>query len=271
MPNTNLPEKYLSWIALFTIFYYLTTFAYEIGYFYGIGVEHMSLFSFSDYTIHAASTVIPIFVSFVPLFVVSAAGFIFSMTRPNIRVASNGESISNYIFNSRSTLSVIILLILGIFAISTIIAIGAKVYNYGTDLLDYALVICTISVGSLFLVPSYYIKRLSVPLFSTIIASASIIYGYGSYKEQVLKPIYNDSVVIGSDRYDAVLVFGGSSKSIYATCLGLFLVSDGGDQRIFLRGRPEELRRIRFWLGPEKPAPCTKVPRPKATSVRQLH
>lgn len=48
-------EGWLAKIAIATFVYYTLTFAFEIGYFWDIGVGYMSAFSISEHAVHAAS------------------------------------------------------------------------------------------------------------------------------------------------------------------------------------------------------------------------
>lgn len=56
----QISESILPKIAIATLIYYCLSFAFEIGYFWQIGVIYMSAFSLTEHTVHAASSALSI-------------------------------------------------------------------------------------------------------------------------------------------------------------------------------------------------------------------
>ena len=54
-------ERWLSTVALVTFIYYLVTFAFEVGFFWRVGLQYLPTFSASEHTLHAAAYIIGTF------------------------------------------------------------------------------------------------------------------------------------------------------------------------------------------------------------------
>lgn len=67
------PEKWLSIFAVATFAYYVLTFAFEIGFFWKIGLDYMPAFGLVDHAVHAAALTIGTIGTFLFLWLLSAA------------------------------------------------------------------------------------------------------------------------------------------------------------------------------------------------------
>lgn len=220
-------ERWLSTVALATFAYYLVTFAFEVGFFWPIGIPYLSAFSAAEHTIHAAAYIIGTFG--VVAFAVVAFGVPQSLIKFSSRPARQEELEANGVSTKTLVISwllrapaLIVFLYIIFVSIDDIYQVKPNPGNVFGLLAAVTMFVYTLD-GSKYLIKRAWI----IPAFLLAVITPFSL-GYAVYYT-TSRSIYGSTVVeLENKKHSAEPIFIGIEKGIYKIQNRLFVISSDG-------------------------------------------